>query len=48
MYVQAGGGIVVDSQPQAEFEESRQKDRALLRAAQEAVRFATDRGRGNR
>jgi len=48
MYVQAGGGIVADSQPEAEFEESRQKARALVRAAQEAVRFAADRGRGNR
>jgi len=48
MYVQASGGIVADSRLQAEFEESRQKGRALLRAAQEAVRFATDRGRGNR
>jgi anthranilate synthase component 1 len=48
MHVQAGGGIVADSQPQAEFEESRPKGRALLRAAQEAVRFAADRGRGNR
>ena len=48
MYVQAGGGIVADSQPEAEFEESRQKARALVRAAQEAVRFAADGGRGNR
>lgn len=48
MYVQAGGGIVADSQPEAEFEESRQKARALVRAAKEAVRFAADRGRGNR
>jgi anthranilate synthase component 1 len=48
MYVQAGGGIVADSQPEAEFQESCQKARALVRAAQEAVRFAADRGRGNR
>ena len=48
MYVQAGGGIVADSVPAAEFEESRAKARALVRAAQEAVRFAADRGRGNR
>ena len=40
MYVQAGGGIVADSDPEAEFEESRNKARALIRAAEEAVRFA--------
>ena len=38
VYVQAGGGIVADSDPQAEFEESRNKAQALIRAAQEAVR----------
>ncbi|MFO1059616.1 MAG: anthranilate synthase component I [Dongiaceae bacterium] len=40
MYVQAGGGIVADSDPEAEFQESCNKARALLRAAEEAVRFA--------
>ena len=40
MHVQAGGGVVADSTPEAEFEESRQKARALFRAAEEAVRFA--------
>ena len=40
MYVQAGGGVVADSTPEAEFEETRQKARALFRAAEEAVRFA--------
>ncbi len=40
MYVQAGGGVVADSTPTAEYEESRQKARALFRAAEEAVRFA--------
>ena len=39
MYVQAGGGIVADSDPNAEFEESRNKAKALIRAAEEAVRF---------
>jgi len=48
MHVQAGGGIVAGSRPPAEFEESRQKGRAVLRAAREALRFAADRGRGNR
>ncbi len=39
-YVQAGAGIVMDSEPTAEFEETRDKARALLRAlelAQEGV-----------
>ena len=40
MYVQAGAGIVADSDPAAEFEESRNKANALIRAAEEAVRFA--------
>ena len=44
VYVQAGGGIVADSNPQAEFEESRIKAQALIRAAQEAVRFASRDG----
>jgi anthranilate synthase component 1 len=43
MHVQAGGGIVADSVPAAEFEESCNKAKALLRAAEEAVRFATRR-----
>jgi anthranilate synthase component 1 len=46
MYVQAGGGVVADSDPEFEYEETRQKARALLRAAEEAVRFAaTQRAR---
>ncbi len=40
MYVQAGGGVVADSDPEAEFQESCNKARALIRAAEEAVRFA--------
>jgi anthranilate synthase component 1 len=40
MHVQAGAGIVADSDPAAEYEETRQKSRALFRAAEEAVRFA--------
>lgn len=35
-YVQAGGGVVADSDPTAEFEESRNKAAALLRAIEEA------------
>ncbi len=44
MHVQAGAGIVADSDPEAEFEECRQKARALFRAAEEAVRFAAGKG----
>ncbi len=40
MYVQAGGGIVADSEPEAEYQESCNKARALLRAAEEALGFA--------
>ena len=43
MYVQAGGGVVADSDPEAEYQESCNKARALLRAAEEAVRFASAR-----
>jgi anthranilate synthase component 1 len=43
MYVQAGGGVVADSDPEAEYQESCNKARALLRAAEEAVRFASGR-----
>ncbi len=39
MHVQAGGGVVADSDPDAEFDETEHKARALLRAAQEAWRF---------
>jgi anthranilate synthase component 1 len=46
MYVQAGAGIVADSVPSAEYEECRQKARALFRAAEEAVRFAAGKGEG--
>lgn len=47
MHVQAGAGIVADSVPEAEFEECRQKARALVRAAEEAVRFAAGKSGGN-
>jgi len=40
MYVQAGGGVVADSDPEAEYQESRNKAKALLRAAEEAVRHS--------
>ena len=40
MYVQGGGGVVADSDPVAEYEETLHKSRALRRAAEEAWRFA--------
>ncbi len=40
IYVQAGGGVVADSDPEAEYQESCNKARALIRAAEEAVAFA--------
>ncbi len=43
MYVQAGGGVVADSDPEAEYQETRNKARALIRAAEEAVNFASGR-----
>jgi anthranilate synthase component 1 len=46
MYVQAGGGVVADSVPQAEYEETVNKAKALMFAAEEAVRFASAAGRG--
>ena len=39
LYVQAGGGVVADSVPDAEYEETVQKSRAVRRAAEEAWRF---------
>ena len=39
MHVQAGAGIVYDSDPHSELEECRNKAQALFRAAEEAVRF---------
>lgn len=44
LYIQAGGGIVYDSDPQAEFEETVHKSKAIRRAAADAGRF----DRGNR
>ncbi len=41
MYVQAGGGVVADSEPEAEFQETVNKAKALMVAAEEAVRFAS-------
>jgi anthranilate synthase component 1 len=46
MYVQAGGGVVADSVPEAEYQETVNKARALMSAAEEAVRFATASRKG--
>jgi anthranilate synthase component 1 len=46
LYAQAGAGIVADSVPENEYQECRQKARALFRAAEEAVRYASMPGRG--
>jgi anthranilate synthase component 1 len=47
IYVQAGAGVVADSDPEAERMECVYKARALFRAAEEAVRFASRERRGN-
>ena len=46
MHVQAGAGVVYDSDPASENRECANKARALFRAAEEAVRFATRARRG--
>ncbi|KAB2886398.1 MAG: anthranilate synthase component I [Pseudorhodoplanes sp.] len=46
MYVQAGAGIVADSDPASEQQECINKAKALFRAADEARRFASSAGRG--
>lgn len=45
LYIQAGGGVVYDSDPEAEFQETVNKSRALRRAAEDAGLFAR-RGNG--
>jgi anthranilate synthase component 1 len=39
LYIQAGGGVVADSDPEAEYQESCNKAQALMRAAIEAEKF---------
>jgi anthranilate synthase component I len=46
MHVQAGAGIVYDSDPASEQRECINKSQALFRAAEEAVRFAVKSKRG--
>ncbi|TMV08705.1 anthranilate synthase component I [Ruegeria sediminis] len=45
LYIQAGGGVVYDSDPEAEYMETVHKSNAIRRAAVDAARFA---GPGNR
>jgi anthranilate synthase component 1 len=42
MYVQAGGGVVADSDPESEFQETVNKARALMVAADEALKQSSD------
>lgn len=44
LYIQAGGGVVWDSDPEAEFQETVNKAKALVTAAKEASRFVAFRG----
>lgn len=46
MHVQAGAGIVYDSNPASEQLECINKAKALFKAAEEAIRFASRAGRG--
>ena len=39
LIIQAGGGVVADSDPESEFQESNNKAQALVRAAEEAIKL---------
>ena len=43
LYIQAGGGVVWDSAPEAEFQETINKSKALLQASEDAARFVSFR-----
>jgi anthranilate synthase component 1 len=47
LILQAGGGVVADSDAEAEYQETLNKARGLVRAAEEAVRFAAETKSGN-
>ena len=47
VYIQAGGGVVADSDPAAEYQESINKAKAMLRALGAATQFE-NAARGNR
>jgi anthranilate synthase component 1 len=40
LYIQAGGGVVYDSDPEAEYQETVHKSNAIRRAAADAARFS--------
>ena len=42
MHIQAGAGIVYDSDPKSEFEECQNKARALFRAAEDAIKLSKE------
>ncbi|WP_300031025.1 anthranilate synthase component I [uncultured Roseobacter sp.] len=42
LYIQAGGGVVYDSDPEAEYMETVHKSNAIRRAAADAARFSRD------
>ena len=44
LYIQAGGGVVFDSDPDAEYEETVNKSKALAQAARDAVLFVSRSG----
>jgi anthranilate synthase component 1 len=44
LYIQAGGGVVYDSDPDAEFQETVNKSKAIRRAAQDAAMFRGGNG----
>ncbi|MFZ7093654.1 anthranilate synthase component I [Primorskyibacter sp. 2E233] len=43
LYIQAGGGVVYDSDPEAEYQETVHKSNAIRRAAADAARFTGNR-----
>ena len=45
LYIQAVGGVVYDSDPEAEFEETVNKSKAIRKAAEDAGRFVRDSNR---
>lgn len=46
LYIQAGGGVVYDSDPEAEFQETINKSKALRQAAKDAGMFVKFNGQG--
>jgi len=46
-YVQAGGGIVADSVPREEYQESMNKARAMVKSIEQAEKMPVTRGERN-